>query len=225
MQYQPTRPSFLPPVVKNLMILNGLMFLVQALYPEVTKYVMLYFPTSPNFEPYQIVTNIFAHASLWHLAGNMLSLWIFGAMLENVWGPKRFLTFYLATGLGATLVHTLFNAYTIYNALGTFSPEGLFTQEQVDAARLGFAPVLGASGAIFGIFAASFVLFPNALIYLYMFIPVRAKYLIGGLLLYEIYMSYLNDPGDNVAHFAHLGGALIGFILVKFWNRDKTRFY
>jgi len=233
-QFQPTRFNYLPPVIKNLLIINGLVFLATISFPDLMSKVALYFPTSPNFQPYQIVTHMFTHASIGHIFFNMFALWMFGAMLENIWGPKRFLIFYLITGLGAAFLHMGFNAYELYHSVGTLVPDvmlngnyisGNYTEAQLSKILSCWAPTVGASGAVYGILIAFGMLFPNTLIYLYFLIPIKAKYLVVILIAIEVYMGFVNSPDDNIAHFAHLGGALFGFLLIKFWGRNKRRFY
>ena len=234
-QFQPTRFNFLPPVIKNLLILNGLVFLATITFPDLMQKFALYFPTSPNFQPYQIVTSMFTHADLGHIFFNMFSLWMFGSVLENFWGPKRFLTFYLITGLGAAFLHMGVNAYELYNAVGTLNPSVIingdtissatYSQSQLREIVAAFTPTVGASGAVFGIFVAYGMLFPNTLIYLYFLFPIKAKYLMIVFIAIELYMGFINSPDDNIAHFAHLGGALFGFILVKYWSKDRRHFY
>ncbi|MBK7440319.1 MAG: rhomboid family intramembrane serine protease [Chitinophagales bacterium] len=234
-QFQPTRFNFLPPVIKNLLILNGLVFLATITFPDLMQKFALYFPTSPDFQPYQIVTHMFTHADIGHIFFNMFSLWMFGSVLENFWGPKRFLTFYLITGLGAAFLHMGVNAYELYNAVGTLNPSVIingdtissatYSQSQLREIVAAFTPTVGASGAVFGIFVAYGMLFPNTLIYLYFLFPIKAKYLMIVFIAIELYMGFINSPDDNIAHFAHLGGALFGFILVKYWSKDRRHFY
>ncbi len=234
-QFQPTRFNFLPPVIKNLLILNGLVFLATITFPDLMEKFALYFPTSPDFQPFQIVTHMFTHADIGHIFFNMFSLWMFGSVLENFWGPKRFLTFYLITGLGAAFLHMGVNAYELYNAVGTLNPNvvingdtissATYSQSQLREIVAAFTPTVGASGAVFGIFVAYGMLFPNTLIYLYFLFPIKAKYLMIVFIAIELYMGFINSPDDNIAHFAHLGGALFGFILVKYWSKDRRHFY
>lgn len=234
-QFQPTRFNFLPPVIKNLLILNGLVFLATITFPDLMEKFALYFPTSPDFQPFQIVTHMFTHADIGHIFFNMFSLWMFGSVLENFWGPKRFLTFYLITGLGAAFLHMGVNAYELYNAVGTLNPSvtingdtissATYSQSQLREIVAAYTPTVGASGAVFGIFVAYGMLFPNTLIYLYFLFPIKAKYLMIVFIAIELYMGFINSPDDNIAHFAHLGGALFGFILVKYWSKDRRHFY
>ncbi len=229
-----TRFNYLPPVIKNLLIINGLVFLATSIFPEWLDKLGLYFPTSPNFQPYQIVSHMFTHANIGHIFFNMFALWMFGSVLENVWGPKRFLIFFLITGFGAALLHMGVNGYLLYHSVGTLHPDviinsttisGNYSQDQLQKIAACFAPTVGASGAVYGILIAYGMLFPNTLLYLYFLVPIKAKYLVIILIGIEVYMGIINSPTDNVAHFAHLGGALFGFLLVKYWSGDKKHFY
>lgn len=233
-QFQPTGFNFLPTVIKNLLIINGLVFLATLAFPDLIDKLALYFPTSPDFQPYQIVTHMFTHASLSHVFFNMFSLWMFGAVLENVWGPKRFLTYYFITGLGAALLHMGVNGYQLYNSIGTLYPDiflsgkqiaGNYSSEQMQTIAACFAPTVGASGAVYGILIAFGMLFPNTMIFIYFLFPIKAKYLVILLIGVEVYLGFISNPSDNIAHFAHLGGALFGFLLVKYWGRNKKSLY
>lgn len=221
-----TRPDSFPPIVKNLIIINVLIYLAQSIFSQygVTEKLMLYPIQDPSFAPYQIATHMFAHAPMpmiFHIVFNMFGLWMFGRVLENVWGPQRFLLFYLICGVGAAALHLGIQYFRWEQA------EQLFAAGQKEEAiaivsRLG--PALGASGAIMGIFAAFGYLFPNTELYI-MFIPVpvKAKWAMLGLAAVDLFGGVANFSGDNVAHFAHLGGALTGFILVLIWNKSNRR--
>ncbi len=233
-QFQPTRFNYLPTVIKNLLILNGLMYLATRVFPQLIGILGLYFPTSPNFEPYQIITHMFTHGSLSHVFFNMFTLWMFGAVLENVWGAKRFLIFYMITGLGAAILHLGVNGYQLYNSIGTLYPDillnaegfsGNYSPSQMETIGNAFSPTVGASGAVYGILVAFGMLFPNTMIFIYFLLPIKAKYLISIFIGVELYLGFVSNPSDNIAHFAHLGGALFGFLLVKFWGRNKKQFY
>ncbi|MEZ5014109.1 MAG: rhomboid family intramembrane serine protease [Chitinophagales bacterium] len=210
--------------------------------PWVNEHFGLFLFESREFHPYQIVTHMFSHANIGHIFLNMFALWMFGTMLENVWGPKRFLIFYLICGLGASILNSAVNYYEYTQAIQHISAQDLQTikmqgydllQQQKNyldqyAARVNVAlnvPTVGASGAIFGILVAFGMLFPNTLIYVYFLFPIKAKFFVIIYIAIEVYYGFINSPGDNVAHFAHLGGALFGFLLVKFWNRSKNTFY
>jgi len=211
------RPTNFPPIVRGLIIINVLVFIAQVLLdprggidPDtgqpihwLTNKLAMYPIQSGQFEPYQIATHMFAHGSVMHILFNMFGLWMFGKILENYWDSKRFLLFYFICGIGAAVVHLAISYITNSNA-----------------------EVIGASGAVMGIVAAFAYLFPNTPLYIYFIpIPVKAKWVVGALLAYDLY-SGLTNSGDNVAHFAHLGGALTGFILVLIWNKTGSkRFY
>lgn len=202
-----TRPDAFPPITKNLIIINALVFVAQNLFDRqygVTARLALWPIGSPFFQPYQIATHMFTHGGITHILFNMFALWMFGRVLENIWGPKRFLLFYFICGVGAAALH-----------LG------------VQYATGSGAPAVGASGAIMGVMAAFAYLFPNTELYI-MFIPVpvKAKWAVIGYVLIDLFGGVANISGDNIAHFAHLGGAITGFILVLIWNKTgRKRFY
>jgi membrane associated rhomboid family serine protease len=238
------RFNILPPVVKNLLIINGLFFLgTQVLNGKfgVDLYSLLglHYWTSVGFEPYQIVTHMFMHGDLGHIFSNMFALWMFGAVLENVWGGKRFLFFYFVTGLGAAIIHNMTKAIDIYmlsQHLEDFQIAEIRAQgyeilqsgkNYVDPALAALnaainGPTVGASGAVFGLLLAFGMLFPNTIIYLYFAIPVKAKYFVMGYAALEIYLGMKNATGDNVAHFAHIGGMIFGWLLIMFWRKKNN---
>jgi membrane associated rhomboid family serine protease len=222
----------IPPVIKNLVILNALVFLAQQVFGDRFPYAAenlfaLHDVRSAFFNPHQLITHMFMHGSWTHLLFNMLALWMFGSILENLWGSKRFLIFYVSCGLGAAFLHlgVLYMEMTPvveeFNRLPSpMQQEILYSNEY----KLNQATV-GASGAVFGCLAAFGYLFPNSLIYLYFFIPMKAKWFV---ILYagiELWLGVRNSAGDNVAHWAHLGGALVGFLLVLYWNRRNRRHF
>jgi membrane associated rhomboid family serine protease len=170
----------------------------------------------------------------------MLSLVFLGIHLEHLWGTKRFLIFYFFTAIGAAILHTFIQGLELYNATGTFFPD--LTIDHIDyvtgmiqyhtqipnatkVLSIYATPTVGASGALYGLIMAYAYLFPNTEFLLYFAIPVKAKWLALGLGLYALYSGWANNPGDSVAHFAHLGGMLFGFILIKIWQKNKTVFY
>ncbi len=243
MNYRPQGFTFLPPVIKNLLIINFLMFMGTTVFSgmglNLVKWFALYFPASPNFMPHQLVTHMFMHGDFGHVFFNMFALWIFGTALENLWGSKRFLIFYMVTGLGASLVHMGVHAIQYYDAINHLTPEmmDLVEKEGYSVMMSGQAykdqylnlynqmlnvPTLGASGAVFGILLAFGMTFPNQYIYLYFLLPIKAKWFViiyGGLELYNGIM-YTND---GIAHFAHLGGMLFGYLLIRYWRRNQFR--
>lgn len=227
-QYRPQGFSILPPVIKNLIIINGLAFLLLMVWQGANlNWILGMFPfQSENFQPYQIVTHMFMHGGLGHIFFNMFALWMFGSPLENVWGPKRFLIFYLVTGLGAALCLQIWNTVEIYQLQQAIADGGSVAYEAAQMLKLKLStPTVGASGAVFGVLLGFGMLFPNTLIYIYFLFPVKAKYFVIFYGALELYMGIANNPGDNIAHFAHLGGMLIGFILIKIWQRDRRHFY
>jgi rhomboid-like protein len=175
------------------------------------------------------------HGGISHIFFNMFALVMFGGQLERIWGPKRFLTFYFVTALGAALIHTLVNAYQVHEITGSLTPikDGLMTMQSTfstaDAEALSqiyLGPVVGASGAIYGLLLGFAMLFPNTeLMLIFLPIPIKAKYFVPLLMIGELYLGANNFQWDNIAHFAHLGGALFGFIMIMIWKRDRSNFF
>jgi membrane associated rhomboid family serine protease len=245
-QYRPAGFGFLPPVVKNLLIINGLFFLTTVVlgstfHINLSQYLGLHFPGGHDFGVWQLVTYMFMHADFYHILFNMFALWMFGNVLENVWGPKRFLNYYLVTGIGAGLVQWLVAFIRLQGILPELSPEEIqiVYNEGYHVMQQGMnyqneamrtlnsiinTPTIGASGAVFGILLAFGMMFPNSLIYLYFAIPVKAKYFVIGYGAIELYMGFANNPSDNVAHFAHLGGMIFGFLLIMYWKKKGKLF-
>src|SRR3954453_22592987 len=229
-EFRPSRFQILPTIIKNLLIINVLVFLAQiTIGPAIRLEDIFALHTwqSPYFKPWQFLTHMFMHGGWDHLFFNMFALWMFGSILENVWGPKRFLTFYIICGLGAALCHMVVLYFNTQNLIGDYNSLSLMEQQTYAAKfyRQLNEPTLGASGAIFGCLAAFGYLFPNTYIYLYFFFPIKAKWFVILYAGFELVMAVQNTGGDNVAHVAHLGGALAGFLMVYFWNKNKKRFY
>lgn len=270
----------MPPLVKNLLIINGLFFLAtitlsSAFNIDLYKLFGLHFPGAMDFRPYQFLTYMFMHGGFTHLFFNMFALWMFGNVLENVWGAKRFLIYYLITGFGAAFIHyailyvemlpTLQQVNALlqdpdheslksflqsenfkvtsmeiqnnlrvflerYNSLINSSPNqamveavNFLNQYKVDF--LNAPVVVGASGAVFGILLAFGMLFPNSLIYVFFAIPVKAKYFVMIYGAMELYFGITTrGGGSNVAHFAHLGGMIFGYLMIKYWQSKERRF-
>lgn len=270
MQYRPVFQNT-PMVVKNLIIINVLMLLGtyagQGLGYNLTEMFGMHYPESEKFRIYQIVTHMFMHGGFMHLFFNMFALWMFGRVLESIWGPRRFLIYYFVTGLGAVALHmfvnhleinSIKNAIVAFNNtpapellekfankhLGRPSPQLLdFIQNYYDnpgSASMATEggqlmerilkmkmdiPTVGASGAVFGILLAFGMIFPNTqLMLLFPPIPIKAKYFVIGYGALELYLG-LTNSGGSIAHFAHLGGMLFGFILIKYWNKTTRTFY
>ena len=220
-------------MIKNLIIVNALVFFAQKIFGNNGPYGIenmfaLHDIHSVYFRPHQLVTHLFMHGSFTHILFNMLALWMFGSILENLWGSKRFLVFYMLCGLGAALMHLGVLYMEMDKVMDYFQQLPFDQQQQLlysDRFKVN-TPTVGASGAVFGCLAAFGYLFPNSLIYLYFFIPIKAKWFViiyAGL---ELWLGVQNSAGDNVAHWAHLGGALVGFLLVLYWNkRNRRNFY
>jgi membrane associated rhomboid family serine protease len=236
------------PVVKNLLIINAAVLLLGGILSQfsgidLARIIGLYYFGSDSFRPFQIVTHMFMHAGFLHLLFNMYALWIFGQVLERVWGPKRFLIYYLVTGFGAAILHSLVNYFQAQSIMSTLSPEQI--NEVISKGYLALSdgmnytnsamgklnllvniPTVGASGAVFGILLAFGMLFPNTELYMmFIPIPIKAKYFVMGYGALELFNGVANVPGDNIAHFAHLGGMLFGFILIKIWGKSSNNFY
>lgn len=232
--------SNLSPVVKNLLIINIICFIGSNIFDYSLRFFGVYYPDSPFFKIWQIITYMFMHGGFPHLFFNMFSLFMFGSIIERVLGSKRFLNYYFICGMGALILQYGVQAIEVYQITGTIkareflnfdmlsnrvSTQLNMTQDQLSTlASIYATPLVGASGAIYGLLLAFGYLFPNMSLYL-MFIPVpiKAKYFIPILILIEIYLS-ISKPGDSVAHLAHVGGALFGFILLKAW-RVRKGFY
>lgn len=223
----------IPPVIKNLVILNALVYFAQQIFGNngpygVENLFALHDIHSVYFRPHQLITHMFMHGSLPHLLFNMLALWMFGSILENLWGSKRFLAFYVLCGLGAAVLHMgvlyveMSEVMEVFKQLPASQQEELLYSQNF---KVNTATV-GASGAVFGCLAAFGYLFPNSLIYVYFFIPIKAKWFVIFYAALELWLGVQNSAGDNVAHWAHLGGALVGFLLVLYWNkRNRRHFY
>lgn len=198
-QYSPTGFRVLPTVVKNLLIINALMYLAYVVLAKIQVVDLSYWLgiwslQTGMFRIWQPITYMFMHGSFDHLFFNMFSLWMFGATLENIWGPKRFLFFYLICGIGAGLLNML-----------------------VPGVHLS----VGASGAVYALLLAFGIMFPNEYIYLYFLVPIKTKWFIIAMVALELFEGIFRSS-DGIAHFAHLGGMLIGFIILMIWKRKGT---
>ena len=269
-QYQ-TSPFSMPPVVKNLILINILVWVAK--YPlikmgiDLTEILGLHYPGSSYFRPYQFITHLFMHGDFFHLLFNMFALYMFGKVLEMVWGPRRFLVYFFVTGLGAAALHSFVTYIEISSLqksaaafINTPSPEllssfvkahlshpssgvldlvnnwgdspnnPLLVQQGIDVVKAILElkidmPTVGASGAIFGVLLGFGYLFPNTeLMLLFPPVPIKAKYFVIGYGAIELYLG-ITESNSNVAHFAHLGGMLFGFILLKYWSKHSQKFY
>lgn len=215
----------LPVVTKNLIAINVLLFfaaIVADKYSiDLNGFLGLHIFLAEDFHPYQFVTYMFMHGGFTHLFFNMFALFMFGGLLERVWGAKRFLIFYFVTGMGAALIQELvqYGYYAVYlseyqfvNINGMIVPMGEF---------LNSWNTVGASGAVYGILLAFAMMFPNEKMYVIPIpFPIKAKYFVMIFCALELLLGLSNNAGDNVAHFAHLGGMLFGFIVVLLWRKN-----
>ena len=235
--------SLLPEVVKNLLIINGLFFLgtwsLNQSGIDLVKIFGLHQFQSKDFMPHQLITHMFMHADLTHLFFNMFTLWMFGKNLENMWGPKRFLIYYLITGFGAALIYIGYIQFQINNVSSLLNDNMIAqvmeanpgshiygTEEELSLMgelwKLINGPMLGASGAVYGLLLAYGFLFPNTMIYLYFAIPIKTKYFVAGIGLLALIDGMANSPGDNIAHFAHLGGMIFGLLILRLWKKQNN---
>lgn len=276
--YRPSGFSILPPVVKNLIIINGLLFLATMVLPiDLIDILGLHYFASEKFRVYQLITYMFMHGGMAHIFFNMFAVWMFGNAIENLWGPRRFLAYYLITGLGAAFIHYLVVHFQMLPILAVINdylanpdPDKLtafldsgyfkiasseimqnynvFRSEynfllqtgniekamnlsveflaQYKTDYLNAHVVVGASGSLFGILLAFGMMFPNQQIFLLFFpFPIKAKYFVMIYGAIELISGLRGSPEDNVAHFAHLGGMLFGFLLIKIWQTRRTGDY
>ena len=227
---------FVPEVIKNLIIINVLMFLASLIFePTMTEYLAMYPFSSELFRPYQIITHMFMHdtQNVFHIFFNMYALFMFGRDSELAMGAKKFLLFYFITGLGAVVLHQLAGYLELQYAISRLSTDelALFEKGLTIKGDLNLnyvytvmnTPAVGASGAVYGVLVAFGMLYPNrVLMLLFPPIPIKAKYFVLIMGVIELYLGFQNN--GNVAHFAHLGGALFGFLLINYWRSRGERF-
>ena len=216
--------SLLPPVVKNLLIINGIMYLATRVFEtrgiDLSALLGLHYFTSPHFEFWQPITYMFMHDGFWHLFFNMFALWMFGATLENSWGNKRFLIYYMVCGIGAGLIQMLVISLQIHALLQVLSPD-IHQFHALNAAMN--SVTVGASGSVFGLLLAFGMMYPNSVIYIYFLLPVKAKWFVVFYGAIELFYG-VTGTQDGIAHFAHLGGMLFGFFLILYWNKGNRFF-
>jgi len=238
MNYRPSPFAGLPPVTKNLLIINGLFFLAtiamkNALGIDLVDYLGMHMPMSERFLPHQIISYMFMHGDFGHVFFNMFAVFMFGRTLEAQWGPKRFLTFYVVTGVGAAIIQVIVNYITILVIESKLSPEQIqtvytegmgvlnrgmnYTNSLMGQLNLSInTATIGASGAVFGILMGFGMLFPDArLMLLFPPIPIKGKYIAILALVMGIWLDYRG----NVAHFAHLGGMIFAFFMIRYWRK------
>lgn len=243
----------IPPVTKNLLIINGLFFLAK--YVMASKGISLdvilgaFYPESPNFKPWQLITHMFMHGDFMHILFNMFGLWMFGSVVEQTIGAKKFLTLYFLAGFAGFGLLNLITYFDVESLKSTVSGMGMSLIEIDKMSQLGIdgqfvvreiydnaqaqnlireyvTPMVGASGALYGILVAFAVLFPEAkLMMIFLPIPIKAKYFIPIVIALELYSGVTNTSvgGVNIAHFAHLGGALLGFLYIRHWKKNQFR--
>ncbi|MDO6819660.1 rhomboid family intramembrane serine protease [Zobellia sp. 1_MG-2023] len=233
--------------IKHLLIINILFFVATSLYgDQMYQWFSLWFPKNENFAIYQIVTHMFMHGGFMHIAFNMYALWAFGTPLEQMWGRNKFLFFYFSAGLGSALIHTGVNYYYFNEGMqalvnsgmtessvmeiissGQYSPDwyNIASKSTIDNFLSAYnTPAVGASGAIYGVLVAFGMMFPNSELFL-MFIPVpvKAKYFIPILIGLDLFSGVTGYSlfGQGIAHFAHIGGALFGFLMMWYWKKNQ----
>lgn len=231
-------------VVKNLLIINVIVFLgTMFVTPEINEWFTLYHPLSNHFKPVQLITHMFSHGGIGHIFFNMFGLFMFGPPLESLWGPKRFLLFYLICGFGAAAIHLGVGYYEYMQLANALSPDQvmdvidrgrqvMYSGQQyrdpslAELNRTLNIPVVGASGALYGVLVGYGMKFPNAKLALIFFpVPVAAKYFIPGLLALDLLGGFTGFSifGQNIAHFAHVGGAIFGFLMILYWQKFGSR--
>lgn len=219
----------LPPVIKNLIIINVLMFLLTLVMEQqnidLSLILGLFTWDSPFFKPWQLITHMFMHGGFTHLLFNMFALWMIGTPVENVLGTKKFLLLYFISGLGAALCQMVVTHFTIaeFVAAAYNNPE-IYGSWLTHAPSPINVPMVGASGAVYGALFAFGYMFPNAIVQIYFLIPMKAKYFVAILAVIGLVSGISNSPGDNVAHFAHLGGMLFAFFILAYWKSKGKLF-
>ncbi|MDT0606999.1 rhomboid family intramembrane serine protease [Croceitalea rosinachiae] len=230
--------------IKHLLIINVLFFVATQLYgDQMYLWFSLWFPESSNFRWWQIVSHMFMHGGFMHILFNMYALWAFGSPLESAWGRNKFLFFYFSAGLGAALLHTAVNYYYFNEGLealvnsgvsrsqvletlknGQYSPgwNDIVGRDTVDGMLSAFnTPAVGASGAVYGVLVAFAFMYPNAeLMLIFLPVPIKAKYFVPLIILGDLFFG-ISGANTGIAHFAHIGGALIGFIIMWYWKKNQ----
>lgn len=231
--------------VKQLLILNILFFIGAQFVPQANDLLALHYFESDKFKLWQPISHMFIHGSLMHIFFNMFALVSFGSALEHFWGPKKFLFFYFTCGLGAALIHSGINYYHFHDGLNTLVLNGFKETEILNLINEGkfmtswqavlapdtfenmigaLTPTVGASGAIYGLLVAFAFMFPNAeLALLFIPVPIKAKYFVPGIVLLDLFSGVTGYSifGGGIAHFAHVGGALFGFIMMWYWKKNQ----
>ena len=226
----------LTPAVKNIIIINVLIYLACFVVPGLNDALTGYYFASPNFRPWQIVTHMFMHSQydFTHIFFNMYALYLFGTALENYWGTKKFVIYYMTCGVGAFFLHMGVSYFEIQKMMQSLTDKEIY-QVMITGLQEGRAykvqmvelysaintGVVGASGAVFGVLLGFGMLFPNTeLMLLFPPIPLKAKYFVMIYGAIEFFLAMRQTTGDNVAHYAHLGGMLFGYLLLKYWQKN-----
>lgn len=227
--------------VKQLIIINVIFFVGSMVVPAAGEYLALYYFENPNFKVWQPLTHMFMHGGLMHIFFNMFALFSFGSALEHFWGGKKFLFFYISCGLGAALLHSLVNYLEFHHGCNEAINSGITAKQiqdilispryMVNPEYLSFydafnLPAVGASGAIYGLLVAFAFMFPNAeLALMFIPVPVKAKYFVPGLLMVDLFLGVSGKSifggASGIAHFAHIGGAIVGFIMMWYWKKNQ----
>ncbi len=230
--------------VKHLLIINVIMFFATQMYgDQMYQWMSLWFPKNPNFEWWQVVTHMFMHGSLMHIVFNMYALWAFGTPLERIWGRNKFLFFYFSAGLGSAALHTGVNYFLFTEGINALEGAGIAKTQimdimanvqyspswynvaskgTIDSMLTAFnTPAVGASGAIYGILVAFAFMYSEAkLMLIFLPVPIKAKYFVPLLIASDLIFG-IGNVNTGVAHFAHIGGALIGFIMMWYWKKNQ----
>lgn len=214
----------MPPVVKNLIIANVIVYIITVISGNfMYEHFSLFYFKSPFFKPFQLVTHMFMHGGFAHILFNMYALFIFGSVLERVWGSQKFLFYYFVTGIGAALLHLGVMALQLRGYIADLNAGDLLARAQIQDILV--TPTVGASGAVFGLLLAYGMLFPNNIMQL-IFPPValKAKWFVIAYGVIELLLG-MSGRGGNVAHFAHLGGMIFGFFLILYWKKNNRMYY
>ena len=214
----------MPPVTKNLLIVNVLVFMATWVFErsgtDLTSLFGLHFFLASDFRVYQFLTYMFLHGGFTHILFNMFALWMFGSVMERVWGPKKFLFYYIVCGIGAGIIQELVQyADYMIQGLAAYQYVNAGGVQMTTDTYINLWTTIGASGAVYGILLAFGMIFPNERLFIIPFpFPIKAKWLVTGYVTLELF-SAMSGPGDGVAHMAHLGGMLFGFLLIRYWQK------
>lgn len=217
----------MPPITKNIIIINVLFFLAMYVTPsygiDLTKMLGLHFFMASDFRIYQLITYMFMHGNAMHILFNMFAVWMFGRIVENAWGSRRFLIYYLVCGVGAGIFQEIVQYIDYSINLSAYDSVDLGTSIISMNAYLNLMTTVGASGAVYGILLAFGLSYPEERMFVFPIpIPIKAKYFVIGYAFIELF-SGLSSSNDGVAHFAHLGGMVVGFLLILYWSRGNGR--